>query len=423
MGTLNRRQFLSTSLGAGAVAGAAHIGLARHLGESGSATSHAARSLTPRTSGVAPGPFVLCTLSGGNDGLNTVVPYADSRYFALRGDLAVPADQVLRIGNFDGTDLGFHPALTGLYSLFEAGQVAVILGVEYPDPNYSHFQSMDIWLTADLSGDPAAGWIGRWLDATGSDPLRALSVGPTLPMSFVGNVQQASTLNDSTSGGSQMPGNGGFFLTVYKKLMAPYGGELPLRKLVGEAGKNLLTVGAAAESALDAESVPPSLSDRDSGDIGTQLDIVAELIEHGLPTQAYGVGLGSFDTHSAQWDTHYNLLSNLDAAVQNFMGVFPTPVAGKNPVLMLHSEFGRRPNANGSAGTDHGSSSVVFVVGPGVKGGFYGAQPSLSKFDEYGNLEVTTDFRSIYATILEEVLDVSAPKILGGTFNPIQFLN
>ena len=423
MGTLDRRQFLSTSLGAGAVAGAAHLGLPLHPGTLASAALQAPRSIAPRSSGVAPGPFVLCTLSGGNDGLNTVVPYADGHYRDLRGELAVPEDQVLHIGNIDGTNYGFHPALTGLYSLYQAGQVAIIFGVEYPDPNYSHFQSMDIWLTADLSGDAGAGWIGRWLDATGSDPFRALSVGPTLPMSFVGNLQQASTLNDNTSGGSQMPDDGGFFLKVYKKMMTPYRGEIPLRRLVGVSGMNLLAVGAAAEAALNAESVPPSLSDRGSGDIGNQLDVVAELIEYGLPTRAYGVGWGSFDTHSAQWDTHYGLLSNLDAAVQNFMGVFPTAVAGKNPVLMLHSEFGRRPNANGSAGTDHGSSSVVFLVGPGVRGGFYGAPPSLSNFDEYGNLEVTTDFRRIYATILEEILDVSAPKVLGGKFSPIEFLS
>jgi uncharacterized protein (DUF1501 family) len=373
---------------------------------------------------VPAGPFVLCTLSGGNDGLNTVVPYNDPHYRNLRGGLAVPADQVLPLGTFDKTDLGFHPSLTGLYSLWQAGQVAVILGVEYPDPNYSHFQSMDIWQTADLSGEADAGWIGRWLDATGSDPFRALSVGPTLPVSFVGAVQQASTLNDSTSGGSQMPNQDPLFLTIYRRLMSPYAGEVALARAVGKSGTNLLSVGHAAQLGLNAESVPPSLTNRGSGDIGNQFDIVAELIEYGMPTKAYGVGWGSFDTHSDQWNTHADLLSNLDAAVQNFMGVFPTPVAGKNPVILIHSEFGRRPNANASQGTDHGSSGVVFVVGPGVKGGFYGAQPSLAQLDDLGTLKVTTDFRRIYATILEEVLEYGSPgKLLKGSFKPIPFLS
>jgi uncharacterized protein (DUF1501 family) len=367
---------------------------------------------------------VLCTLSGGNDGLNTVVPYENRDYLRLRGELAIPADQVLPLKTVDGEPLGFHPALTGLYSLWQAGQVAIILGVEYPDPNFSHFVSMDIWQTADLSGDAAAGWLGRWLDATGSDPLRALSVGPTLPAAFVGNKQQASTLNDSTQGGSQMPGQSPLFLTVYKKLMSPYHGAVPLSNAVGSSGVNLLAVGAAADAALGKESVPGNPSQRGSGDIGNQLDIVAELIEYGLPTKAYGVGWGSFDTHSDQLNQHGALLSQLDDAVQNFMGVFPTPVAGKNPVLMMHSEFGRRPNANGSAGTDHSSASVVIVVGPGVKGGFYGAQPSFSKLDEYGNLKYTTDFRKIYATILEDVLGYApASRILGGAFKPVPFLS
>jgi uncharacterized protein (DUF1501 family) len=366
---------------------------------------------------------VLCTLSGGNDGLNTVVPYADSSYLSLRGDIAIPADQVLTLGTVDGTELGFHPALTGLHSLFQAGQVAVILGVEYPDPNYSHFQSMDIWETADPTGDTVAGWIGQWLDATGSDPLRALSVGPILPTSFVGARQQASTLSDSTTGSSQMPGQDQLFLTVYKKLMTPYDGAVALDNAVASAGTNLLTVGAAAEAALDAESVPPSVTNRDAADIGNQLDIVAELIESGLPTKAYAVGWGSFDTHSDQLNTHAQLLSNLDAAVQNFMGVFSTPVAGKNPVMLIHSEFGRVPQANASQGTDHSSASVVLVVGPGVRGGFYGAQPSLTKLDSFGNMLYTVDFRRIYATILEEVLGYgSAAGILGRTFAPMPFL-
>jgi uncharacterized protein (DUF1501 family) len=424
MATLDRRQFLSRSLGAGTVAGAAHVGLVRHAQFVASPSSPTDRSQRSKLAGVEAGPFVLCTLSGGNDGLNTVVPYVDSNYLRLRGDLAIPADQVLPLGSVDGQELGFHPSLTGLHSLFLADKVAVVLGVEYPDPNYSHFQSMDIWQTADTTGTATAGWIGQWLDATGTDPLRAIGIGAVLPASFVGSHQQASSLSDSATGSSQLPDPDPLFLKVYKKLMTPYAGAVALSNAVASSGTNLLAVGTAAGAALNAEPLPPSLTRRDSGDIGNQLDIVAALIEYGMPTKAYAVGWGSFDTHVDQLDTHAELLSDLDAAVQNFMGVFPTPEVGKNPVLMIHSEFGRRPEANASEGTDHSSASVALVVGPGVKGGFYGAQPSLAKLDALGNLIYTTDFRRMYATILEEVLGYGhASRILGATFAPLPFLN
>lgn len=425
METLDRRQFLSGAAGVGAAAGALHLRIPRHpkMPARAASIAGATRQASGMTTSVSAGPLVLCILTGGNDGLNTVVPYESGDYRRLRGQIAIPGDQVLPLGEHDGEALGFHPSLTGMYELFQAGQVAVILGVEYPDPNYSHFVSMDIWQTAQLSGDLASGWVGRWLDHTGTDPFRALSVGAILPAAFVGDEQQASTLNDSTSGNSQMPGQDPQFLNIYKNLMRPYGGELELSRDVGAAGLDLLTIGAAADRALTKESVPPSVTSRGSGDIGNQLDIVAELIEYGLPTKAYAVGWNGFDTHADQLDTHAGLLSQLDAAVQNFMAVFPTPVKGKNPVLLIHSEFGRRPNANGSAGTDHGSAGVVFVVGPGVKGGFYGSQPSLSRFDPYGNLIWSTDFRRIYATILDQVLDGPTARILGGSFKPLEFLN
>ena len=161
----------------------------------------------------------------------------------------------------------------------------------------------------------------------------------------------------------------------------------------------------------------------DAGDIGNQLDIVAELINYGLPTSVYSVSWGSFDTHSDQADTHAGLLSALDAAVSSFIGAFPTAAPGKSPVIVIYSEFGRTSKVNASKGTDHSSASVVFVAGPGVKGGFYGAMPSLTRLDPYGNLIFTTDFRRVYATVLEEILGLEKPhSILGGSFRTLDFL-
>ena len=171
------------------------------------------------------------------------------------------------------------------------------------------------------------------------------------------------------------------------------------------------------------ERPPAAVPGSDPGDIGTQLDIVAELISYGLPTSVYSVGWQSFDTHSDQAGTHAALLASLDAAVDSFMGAFPTAAPGKSPVIMIYSEFGRTPRANASEGTDHSSASVVLVVGPAVKGGFYGATPSFTRLDLYGNLIYTTDFRKIYATVLEQVLGMETPAaVLGQPFRTIDFL-
>jgi uncharacterized protein (DUF1501 family) len=412
--TLDRRRFLTGVLGGGAAAG-----LVRFSGLSSLLSMAEASAATVPTKG----PLVLCTLYGGNDGLNTVIPYESAIYRDWRGALAIPGDQVLPIGDDGNGHLGFHPSLTGLYALWKAGKVAVISGVEYPHPNFSHFASQAIWQSAQLSGDPGTGWLGRWLDGTGSDPFRALSVGPTLPPALVGAKQQASSVVDSTSPGAQLPGQNPAFSAAYRQLMSTYIGEPALEAGQATSGTNLMTVGSKAAAALTKEHPPAAVPNTNPGDIGNQLDIVAELIAYGLPTSVYSVSFSSFDTHSDQANTHAGLLSSLDAAVQSFMSAFPTPRPGKSPVIVIYSEFGRTPRANASGGTDHSSASVVLVVGPGVKGGFYGATPSFTRLDPYGNLIYTTDFRKIYATVLGHVLDMDKPaSVLGGSFRPIDFL-
>jgi uncharacterized protein (DUF1501 family) len=367
--------------------------------------------------------LVLCTLYGGNDGLNTVVPYESSTYQALRGAIAIPHDQALPLGKTGDVALGFHPSLVGLKSLWDAGQVAVVLGVGYPNPSFSHFQSMEIMQSADPTGENASGWLGRWLDASGSDPTRALSVGTNVPVVFSGTRQKASTLADSTTPGDQMPGGDPNFLKAYSELEHVYSHEPALEADIAQAGCNLLTVGAKAASALNSQKLPAPISQNDSGDVGTQLDVVAELIRAGLPTKAYGVMSSSFDTHMDQLDTQANLLSQLDAAIQNFMGDFPSGSGGLSPVIVIYSEFGRRPEANASGGTDHGSASNVIVVGPSVKGGFYGELPSLTKLDETDNFRHTTDFRRVYATVLADIMGVDPKSFLNAPYAPLGFLD
>lgn len=421
MRNLTRRSFIGGTAGAGAAAlaatqlGVPGLGGLSRLGAAAGLASPAASAAT------AAGPLVLLTLDGGNDGLNTVIPYETGQYHDWRGGLAIPQSSVLPLGSFDGVALGLHPALTGLSSLWAAGKLAVICGVEYPDPSFSHFQSTTIWQTAETDGENASGWIGRWLDRSGEDPLRAIGVGSTLRPALVGARQQGSTVADSTSPGSQTPWQGSQFMASYDQLMARGRGRDRLEADAASCGTNMVAVGQQAAAALKAQKPPADPGNRDAGDIGTQLSVVAELIAAGLPTRVYSTGFGSFDTHANQAWTHQYLLGQLDAAVADFVGAFDAP-GTSSPVVLIHSEFGRTPRVNASNGTDHSSPSVVLVAGPGVRGGFYGAVPSFTALDPYGNQVFTTDFRSVYATALESILGIESAAVLHGNFAPIPYL-
>jgi uncharacterized protein (DUF1501 family) len=425
--SFTRRDFLGGTIGVGA-AGALHttLGPASALGRAGSvpdahATAAPKSASRARAASWADRTLVLCTLYGGNDGLNTVVPYENSDYKTLRPGMTIGEQEVLPIGSVDNDKLGLHPALVGLKSLWDKGQVAIIMGVGYPNPNYSHFQSMEIMMSADPTGDTPTGWLGRWLDVSGSNPTHALSVGSQLPQVFTGARQQASTVSDSTNPGDQQPDGDPPFIRAYAESQHPFHHESELQADIGQAATNLLVVGAKAASALNSQKPPQQLAATDPGDFGTQLDVVAELIRAGLPTKAYGVSASSFDTHAGELQAQGELLAQVDAGIQNFMGAFPDGSGGLSPVLLLYSEFGRRPESNSSGGTDHGSANVVFAVGPSVKGGFYGHMQSLRRLDDLGNFVYTTDIRRVYATVLEHIMGVSPGDIVGG-HAPLGFL-
>lgn len=433
--TFHRRDFLTTSLAAGGAgaAGALKLKSARlpssgsarvsaPAGDGRTAASAAARKVVPKVT-TGPSALVVCTLYGGNDGLNVVVPYAETAYRSARGQLALTEEDVLPIGEVDGVELGLHYSLVNLERLFQAGNVAIVLGVGYPNMSLSHFVAQDIWQTADPTGNGYTGWLGRWLDKTGSDPLRALSVGDQVPPLFVGAKQVASTLEDSTSGNAQQPGGSSQFIAAYAEMQRKTSHASELAAAISASGTNLLTVARVASAALNSQSPPPQVGSVYPGDIGNQFDIVAELIKAGLPTKAYGVSdYANFDTHSDQLGQHAGMLSQLDAAVGTFMGAFPEPTSGTNPVVLIYSEFGRHLYANASAGTDHGTASSVIVVGPTVKGGFYGTYPSLTKLDDTDDLIWSTDFRSVYATLLDDVVGVDPKSFLGRNFNKLGFL-
>ncbi|MCU1495541.1 MAG: hypothetical protein JWO62_3305 [Acidimicrobiaceae bacterium] len=416
---MNRRQFLAGAIGVG-VAGALPRPMSR-LSLRPRAEAVGPASAADTTAHVVPGiprTLVLLTLYGGNDGLNTVVPYEDSTYLSKRSNIVMKPDAVLPIG--DG--LGLNPALVNFKSMWDARQLAIVRGVGYPDPNLSHFQSMDIWQTASTVGDVATGWLGRWLDRTAADPLRACSVGAQVLPAMAGTVRKASAVQDSTYAGSQLPYADPEFLAVYRELQRPRAGVGFFEAAVASSGAEMLRTSKEFAQAIAHEPAPTFPRGVYGGDVGTQLGVVSQLIRAGLPTQAYSVTQGGYDTHSGEVGTQSELLKQLDASIAAFFTSLAGHPRGTQTTVVIYTEFGRRVDSNASGGTDHGTANNVYVLGPAVRGGFYGEQPSLTRLDPNGNLVHNVDFRSVYATALEHILGVDAKPFLGRRYPVLGFV-
>ncbi len=349
------------------------------------------------------GVLVVVTLYGGNDGLNTVVPAADPAYQKARPDLAYQAHEVLDLGE----GLGLNPGLKGLKSLWDAKELAIVRGVGYPRPDHSHFRSMAIWQTASPDTSVPTGWLGRWLDATGDDPLRAVSVEPVMPPLLAGEKATAVSL---PVGGLKMPtGRLGQALAALGK---PQAGEPELAARVATSVVDLRDAAKVLGGAVHDASGKPVANSGSQGALAAQLGVVAELVEAGVPTRVYSVSQGGFDTHADERNTQQSLLTAVDGALTPFVNRMKAGARGQQVVVLVYSEFGRRVTANASDGTDHGTAGPMFLMGSKVTGGFYGDQPSLTDLDQ-GDLKESTDFRSVYATVLERVLGTDAGKVLG----------
>lgn len=403
MNSLTRRTFLVAS---GVVGGAA---LAQ--GATSYAFGDILQTATWNAKPAGARTLVVVTLYGGNDGLSTVVPYADSAYHDARPGLAYGADEVLRLDD----RVGLNPGLANLKRLYDAGQLAIVRGVGYPRPDHSHFRAMDIWQTGQPDRPGSTGWLGRWLDATGGDPRYAVSFEPVLPPLLAG----------ATVAGAAVPLTGlrqtGVPSSVLSGFGAPSRGEPPLQGLAARAFADLLAVNMMIEDVADRPDAPLPADDNHPQGTGTgggvalarQLDLVARCVEANVATRVFSVSLGGFDTHADEKGTQQRLLGEVDSALGGFADRMVRSEAGRNVVVAVYSEFGRRVRANASDGTDHGTAGDVFLLGAPVRGGLYGTPPSLTDLDQ-GDLRYGTDFRDIYATLLHRVLGADPARILGG---------
>jgi uncharacterized protein (DUF1501 family) len=403
MDLLTRRKFLIASgvAGAGALAaGGAAYGLRDILQTAGD------RPAGAKT-------LVLVTLYGGNDGLNTVIPYADEAYAEARPALAYTPDQVLKLDD----RFGLNPSLAGLHRLYGAKKLAVIRGVGYPKPDHSHFRSMDIWQTADPVRPGTTGWLGRWLDAAGGDPRLAVSFEPVLPPLLAG----------AKSAGATVPG-GAVALpkSVTPAMLTGFGTATPgasaalaraagcFADLVRVQGLMQDVASAAPDEETDDGEQPAATGTGGAAPpLDAQLNLVARCVEAGAATRVYSVSLGGFDLHADEKSAQESQLAKLDKPLTAFLDRMAKSPAGKDVVVAVYSEFGRRVAANASDGTDHGTASSVFLLGDRVRGGLYGDPPSLTDLDD-GDLKFTTDFRDVYATLLRDVLGSDPEQVLTG---------
>ena len=369
--------------------------------------------------------LVLVQLGGGNDGLNTVIPYENDIYYQERPNIAI--DKVSAQSFAVGQDMGLHPSLGYFNAAFQEGNMALLQNVGYPEPNLSHFRSTDIWLTGTDSDTVAqTGWLGRYLDGAYPD---FEDERPDFPLGVqIGGVSSLIFQGPATNMGMSLI-NADFF-----ERLATEGQLYSLENLPATAfADEMAYVRSVANDSFIYAGAVQEASDKGVNDVtypgnplAQNLSIVARLIKGELGARIYHVTLGGFDTHAQQVGAHANLLRNLSEAIDAFMQDIGAVGREEDVMLMTFSEFGRRVGQNGSFGTDHGTAAPLFVLGSGVQGGLFGNAPVLDDLDNAGNMKFEIDFRTVYATILQNWFgvapDVVSAALLGHTYDPLDFV-
>ena len=368
--------------------------------------------------------LVVLQLAGGNDALNTVIPYSNPKYFDNRPNVLIAEDQVLPIND----QIGFNPNMGPMKKIYDEGHMAVIQGVGYPTASRSHFRSMDIWHTCEPTKIGDEGWLGRGvrdLDPEGENVLTAVNFGRGLPRALVApGVAAASVGNLETYGvltGIDDTDQRLKALDVFSKVYSPMIGTGPVMDYLAHTGLDAL-------KGADILSAAPGMYSS-TGEYGS--DTVSQYMRNIVQTHLAGFGtrvlyttapFNSFDTHAGELAAHTRLWSETSRAIGDFYDDLKEHNAGENVMLMVFSEFGRRVKDNGS-GTDHGAGGHCFIIGDQVKGGLYGEYPSLDadKLDD-GDLQHNNDFRGVYSTILEKWMGLDPKPIVGGEFEQLAFI-
>jgi uncharacterized protein (DUF1501 family) len=376
--------------------------------------------------------LVVLQLAGGNDGLNTVIPFEDDLYFKARPTLGIPKSQVLALDHL----VGLNPALAPLKGLYDGGNLAIIEGVGYPNPNRSHFRSTEIWQTAsDAQEIRTEGWIGRYFDncCGGEDPTVGLALGEQLPEAFSAANPTGVAIGRLANMGFDRengPGEARLFAELNGLEPASLSGD-SVGNLSGPNKSGMSALEYLQRTALDAQVSTDKIRQVIRGtknevafpknQLGAALSLISRLIAGGLPTRVYYASQGGYDTHAGQVNTHKRLLSELATSLAAFCDDLKRKGIFDRVMVMTFSEFGRRVNENANGGTDHGTAAPMFICGGGVKPGLYGKQPTLSGLDA-GDLLYNVDFRSVYSTLLSNWMKAPAAQILGRDFPKLNFV-
>ncbi len=430
-----RRQFLRTTVLGSALSWTVPAFLANTFA---ALQAEAADSSTQIVTGKDDTILVVLQMAGGNDGLNTVVPYANDFYHKARPTIGLSAQNVLPLNG----EIGFHNAMGGFKNLYDAGHLAVVQGVGYPNPNRSHFRSTEIWQTAsDSDKSEKYGWVGRYFDSCckGADPTVGVVIGQQLPQSFYAKTPEGICFNNPANYRYMANGQ---IETTYEKLNGVDTNGMVAEDNSGGtigmlAAAQPMTGGKAVDfierTALDAQMSSEKIrgiADKvqnqavyPNSQLANSLKLVAKLIGGGLPTRIYYVSQGGYDTHTGQANRQKQLLQDLGDSTKAFVDDLKAQNNLQRVLVMTFSEFGRRVSENANGGTDHGAAAPMFVIGNKVKAGLLGKYPSLAPQDLFqGDIKYNVDFRSVYAGVLEQWLKTKSAPILGRQFPALQLV-
>jgi len=373
--------------------------------------------------------LVVIQLSGGNDGLNTVIPYAHDVYRRSRPLLGIPAAKVRKIDDF----VGLHPSMEGFSKLLEDGHLGIVQGVGYPKPNRSHFSSMDIWqsgrrqIAEEQVSYRATGWLGRCLDTQAANQGVAAHAGHDvpglhlgsgsgrLPLALIGQNVRVPSVQSLDAFKLEDGGDSRLRRAIQKAVEAPRDPNDELTAFICRGTRSALESSRQVQEAV--RRYQTDVKYPDTG-LARRLKTVAQLIDAGLGARVYYLDLDGFDTHANQAAAHAELLAELSGGVASFVNDLTRHGHGKRVLVMTFSEFGRRVRENASQGTDHGAAAPMFLAGGRVRPGLLSKHPSMTDLDE-GDLRLTTDFRSVYAGVLEYWLGVPSEPVLGEKFNSL----